>query len=182
MAKILVTMFFLMLSKGVLACLCIPVAGFEESVKKEYLSSSLVVLALANSIEELKPITTYQSKGPPLIEYTWNRTKFTPLKIWRGERKESFYTELEVGLGSCWGKYSVGKVYILFLIETDSPGVFTMSGCSFSKEYTDENDELIKLLNSIHLTSRSSSLRASRSTGLAQPGLLRSLPPVGLAA
>ena len=151
MKKITIFLVLLASSLKALACSCVSESDdFNSQVLGAYENATSVVLAKVQSIDKLEPYE-YKSEvdANPIVEHSIHRTHFSEIRSWKGEHGKQFYTYIMVMCCVCGYEFEVGKTYLLYLHGPDSEGSYSTSSCSRTKQYSEEVEAEIEVLNGL---------------------------------
>jgi hypothetical protein len=160
MKKIVLLLLLMSVTGSAAACKCLsPKGPMEDDVKTSFKNASSVVLATAEQVEGIEPLSTGQ--------YMSQRTKFTAVESWKGSHGKTFFTEIVTVCCKCGYHFQAGKNYLLYLHGPDENGSYNTSTCSRTKREVEgikEELEVLKALNENNETRQSSLLPEGDST------------------
>lgn len=159
MKKIALLLLLMTVTGSAVACKCLsPKGPMEDDVKTSFNNASSVVLATAEQVEDIEPLSTGQ--------YMSQRTKFTAVESWKGSHGKEFFTEIVTVCCKCGYHFQAGINYLLYLSGPDQNGNYNTSTCSRTKREVDgikQELEVLRVLNKNNETRQSSLLPEAES-------------------
>jgi hypothetical protein len=175
MTKFIVLIITLLATSSAYSCSCMMEQGsLEDKVLNAYQSASAVLLAKAETVENIKPwvaeVWSEEKGHHKQTRYELQRTQFVALESWKGEHGKRFFTEVEIICCVCGYHFKEGREYLLYLYGPDERGYYSASSCSRTTQMSEKASEEIQILRSSGLTNQSTSrLRRRTAESVASP-------------